>query len=82
MGILGSFVSISTSVILLSLCHMKLNRGWRIPFSRVEKSQGELMSSWEILFNWLILAVFSFLAVVGTVWAVLEPKLEGHGEHA
>jgi H+/Cl- antiporter ClcA len=85
MGILGAFVSMATSVILLSLCHLKLNNGWMNPFSRISTSiikREEMMPTTEILFNWVILTLFSVLAVVGTAWAVLEPKLEGHAEHA
>ena len=86
MGIFGSFVSIGTGILLLSICHLKLNHGWRIPFTPPPRSAqdgkmeaggggGDMMSSSEILMNWAILAVFFILAIVGTVWAILEPKL-------
>jgi hypothetical protein len=84
MGFLGSFVAITTGIILLSLCHLKLNNGWRNPFTSTKSEKvgaEELMSSAEIVLNWCILIVFSILAVVGTVWAILEPKLEGHADH-
>lgn len=82
-GILGSFVSLTVCITLPVLCHLKLNGGWK-RVKNVDKnvidSGIQEMSRSEVYFCWALAAAGFILGTIGTVWAVLEPKLEGHGK--